>query len=155
MTTSCLASKNKHLYICTKLDDGFARVYEKELFNTNNIHFIGFVNPYSKKFYKVMNLCNYVIHPSCSEGSPGGVIECMHHGLIPIISRESNIDVKGFGYIIRDCSIEGITREIKRVAKERFFEKKAKKIINIAREKFSEEAFLNNLKKHINHILYV
>lgn len=147
-----LKTNDKNLYVCTKLDDAFSKVYENELFKTKNIYYIGFVEMFSEKFYEIMNLCNYFIHPSCGEGSMRSAVLCMHHGLIPIVSKETTIDVDGFGYIIENCTIKNIIKIVNKVVNLDVSKKLSENIIKFAREKFSEKEYLKNMKKHIKYI---
>ena len=147
-----LEADDKNLYVCTKLDDEFSRVYENELFKTKNIHYIGFVEMFSEKFYEIMNLCNYFIHPSCGEGSMRSAVLCMHHGLIPIVSKETTIDVDGFGYILENCTTKDIVRMINKVVNLDISKKLSENIMKFAKEKYSERGYLKNMKKHIKYI---
>lgn len=103
-----------HLYICQALSPVFTNAYRRELSTSPNIHYIGPVTIRNRRFYELVSLCNFVILPSCSEGQPGSVLDCMHYGLIPIVSKESNIDTDDFGVTLKNCSIE----EIKEVVQE-------------------------------------
>ncbi len=107
-----------HLYICGPIseDKEFETCYEKELYNTPNIHTIGWTDVSSPEFKEILNKCIALIYPSCSEGQAGSVITCMHGGLIPLISYESGVDVHDFGVILSDCSIHTIRKTIKDIS---------------------------------------
>lgn len=96
-----------HLHVVTHLQDSFVKVYAEE-FTLSNIHSYGTIPMRSERFYHLMDLCGYVIHPSASDGSAGSVIECMCHGLVPIVSRATRIDVSDFGEVIEPCTIDTI-----------------------------------------------
>lgn len=109
-----------HLYICGPIEKekDFEKAYRKELYQTHNIHTIGWVNIGGSEFIEIINKCIGLIYPSCSEGGGGSVINCMHAGLIPIVSYESSVDVdKNFGLILNSCSIEEIVKSIKSISK--------------------------------------
>lgn len=99
-----------HLTICGPVDkeQDFVQAYYKELYETANIHTVGWVDVTGQKFQDIMKNCVGLIYPSCSEGQAGAVISCLHGGLIPIISYESGVDVHDFGMILKDCSVEKI-----------------------------------------------
>jgi glycosyltransferase involved in cell wall biosynthesis len=40
----------------------------------------------------------------------------MHGGLIPIVSRQSGVDIDGFGIILSECSIEEVQAAARQVA---------------------------------------
>jgi glycosyltransferase involved in cell wall biosynthesis len=108
-----------HLTVCGPLDyeKAFVNAYYKELYKTPNIRSIGWVDVNSVDFVEITNNCIGLVHPSCSEGQSGSVVNCLHAGLIPIISRESGIDINDdFGIVLRDCSIDEIKQVVKNVS---------------------------------------
>ncbi len=149
------SKSDKNLYICTHLDSEFKKFYKHELRDYPNIHYVGFIQMRSKKFYNLMDKCNYVIFPSCSEGSPGSVVACLQYGLIPIVSKESNLDVDNYGILLKECSIKDITKVINDVSNKPIDWIREKSLLarKAAITDYSEETFLNNLKNHIKHII--
>ena len=145
-------SPDKNLYVCTKLDDDFAQAYRKELFETKNIRFIGFVKEFSQELRKIMYQCGYFIHPSCGEGSPGAALWALSYGLVPIISRESNLDLDSFEYQLPSNTVEEILKAIKTVSGEEYNYQKAEQIREYATKNFSEEIFLQKIKGFIELI---
>jgi hypothetical protein len=139
------------LFICTSFSPGFLKVYGEKIAASPNIHMVGYLPQRSQGFYKLVNSCAFNLHPSCSEGSPGGVIELLQYGIIPVVSYESNIVVKDFGFQLKDHSLAEIkdmvirlsqlpTQEVQRLALE---------TRKVGFEKFSSKVFLSNLQ----HIL--
>jgi glycosyltransferase involved in cell wall biosynthesis len=98
----------QHLWISTRLDHNFARLYAHELNDLSNIHLLGWVQPRSRLFYQVMRRCGFAILPSCSEGQSQSVVECMNQGLVPVVTRECGLSLEGFGVYINPCSVENI-----------------------------------------------
>lgn len=72
----------------------------------SNIVFHGFMNVNSDEYLKIIRRCNFTIYPSSSEGGvPGGVLNCMKNGLIPIVSRWSSFDeINDYGYQLADIT---------------------------------------------------
>ncbi|MCA9420154.1 MAG: glycosyltransferase, partial [Nitrospira sp.] len=71
----------------------------------------------SPEFINLAVQCVGLVYPSCSEGSAGAVITCLHAGLIPIISRESGVDVsKEVNAVLEDCSIQAIQKAVRQLA---------------------------------------
>jgi hypothetical protein len=64
----------------------------------------GFLPMRSPRFRELARICNWTILPTCSEGQPGSVLECMAHGLIPILPDEANISLGNIGVRLPDCS---------------------------------------------------
>ena len=154
LVLEAFSKSDKNLYICTSIDTEFRKVYKHELEDCPNIHYVGFIQMRTEKFYEIMDCCNYVIYPSCSEGSPGSVIDCLQYGLIPIVSKESNIDVQNHGVLLKECSIEEITKVINDVSNKPIDWIREKSLLarNAAITEYSEETFLNDLKNHIEYI---
>lgn len=98
--------KNLHLHIITYLDDDFVDYYRNQLYDSLNIHTHGYVMQRSEHYYDIIKDCQFSVLLSCSEGSPGSVIESMHQGLIPIISRESHVNIDNHGYVLKKNTVE-------------------------------------------------
>lgn len=140
-----------HLYICQCINPVFHRIYRRELESTANVHLVGEVPFRSSQFYELAERCAFVINPSCAEGQPGGVVECMHQGLIPVVSKESNIETSDYGFVLETCSIPEIAKAIRDLSgspPERCAEI-SRKIRMVTMEKFSATFFVQNLKKII------
>jgi len=96
------------LHICQHIDPAFKRIYRRHLYNLPNVHLHGFVRMRSRAFREIVDQCSWVILPTCSEGQPGSVIECMAYGLIPILPPAANMDLGEFGIPLPDCRIDAI-----------------------------------------------
>lgn len=111
---------DKELIVCGPVDDlaerQFVTAYADELYHTNNIKTHGWVDVSSRAFTDITQGCLALIYPSASEGQAGSVITCLQAGLIPIISRESGVDVADFGVILPECSPEAIREHVTRIA---------------------------------------
>jgi len=144
-----------HLYICQHIEPGFHDIYRHELEDFPNIHSIGPVPLRSPKFYELVDTCNFVILPSCAEGQPGSVVDCMHQGLIPVVSRESNIETSDYGVTLANCSIDEIIRVVSDLSQRppEWCEQMSRRTRKIALADFSEVAFLRNMKYAIQNII--
>lgn len=146
-----------HLTICgpVKEEKEFESIYYKELYQLPNIHTVGWVDVSSQAFIDIMNSCIGLIYPSCSEGQSGCVVNCLHGGLIPIVSYESGVDVNGFGVILNDCSIDEIKNSIRKVSDLTSQELKlmAQKAWEFARTKHTRERFAEGYKKAVKEIM--
>ena len=107
-----------HLTVCGPVENekDFSREYDKELYGTPNIRTLGMVGLMSDEFAEVRRSVGSLIYPSASEGQSTGVVVCMHGGLIPIISRQSGVDIDGFGIILSESSIEEVQAAARQVA---------------------------------------
>jgi glycosyltransferase involved in cell wall biosynthesis len=134
-----------HLHVCGRLmyDIAFARCYHRELFDTHNIHPLGWMNLLEDDFRRISQQCAFSILPSCEEGQPGSIVASMHAGLVPIVSRECGIDLEDFGIELESCSIEDIRKAVRTASTMSVAEldKTSRQARQTAREKYSEQSF--------------
>jgi glycosyltransferase involved in cell wall biosynthesis len=107
------------LSVCGPVDkeDDFARAFHKELYETPNIHALGWIDVASQDFIDLTRSAAGLVSPSCSEGCSGSVVACMHAGLVPIISYESGVDVSADrGIVLPNCSVEEIRRAVRSIS---------------------------------------
>jgi glycosyltransferase involved in cell wall biosynthesis len=106
------------LVVCGPLDaePAFTQAYRHELTELSNVVVAGFVDVGSAEFQSIAANCVGVISASCSEGGCGAVITAMHAGLIPIVSRESAVDVGQFGVTLPSSSVEDIVATVRTLA---------------------------------------
>lgn len=145
----------QHLYIRQEIEPAFYSIYKKELTEYPNIHLVPFLKKPSKKFFEIMDTCTFVISPTCAEGQPGSVIECMAHGLIPIVSKEANIDTKDFGITLTKNSVEEISSTVKDVSQkpDTWFRQKSASTIKEIKDFYMPDQFLQNMKTAIQTIV--
>ncbi len=145
------------LTICGPIqkEKAFEKAFYKELYETPNIHTVGWVDVTSPEFIDITNKCIGLIYPSASEGQSGAVVTCLQSGLIPIISYESGVDVNDFGIILKDCTIDEIKRSIQSVSKSPTteLEKMAKKAWKFARANYTREKYSDEFRKTIEKII--
>lgn len=106
------------LTVCGSIskEKDFIQLYHEELYETPNIHLHGWVDVNSNEFTDIASSCIALLFPSCSEGQSAAVVQCMHAGLLPIVSRQSGFDVQDFGITLENCSIEEIKDAIRFVS---------------------------------------
>lgn len=145
-----------HLTVCgpVQKEEDFEKAFYKELYQTPNIRTIGWIDISSREFTEITNNCIGLIYPSCCEGQSGGVVTCLHAGLIPIISYESGVDVDDFGVILKTCSIEEIKNSLRMVSNlpAQELKMKARKAWEFARENHTKEKFAETYRNVINEI---
>jgi glycosyltransferase involved in cell wall biosynthesis len=144
-----------HLTVFGKKDEDFAEVYEKELFSTPNIRYVGMVNLSTKNFIAVADNSIGMVFPSCSEGSSGGVVSAMHAGLIPIISHESGVDAHDFGVILRKNTIDEIKKTVSHLASlpTETLKTRAVATWRYARNHHTRESFSNTYKDFVSLVI--
>jgi len=146
-----------HLHICGPIEQEkkFETVYSEVLYNTPNIHPIGWIDITSAEFIDLCRKCVGMIYPSCSEGGGGSVIQCMHAGLIPIVSFESSVDIGSFGVELLNCTVDGIKCAVKQVSgysHERLLGM-SHESWKFVRENHTRDAFKNSFRNILSQIL--
>ncbi|MEK7751619.1 MAG: hypothetical protein AAB654_06850 [Acidobacteriota bacterium] len=144
-----------HLHICQHLEPAFRRVYKQELEGAPNIHPHGYIPMRSPAFYRLAAQCNWVISATCAEGQPGAVIECMAHGLIPILPNSANIDVESWGVRLPRCDVDTIRTVIREAAgmPERECRRRAREMLAEVPESHSVERFRSSFKRAVETIV--
>jgi glycosyltransferase involved in cell wall biosynthesis len=135
-------------------EEDFVKVYYKELYETPNIHTIGWVDNQSSEFEAIRKNCVGIIYASCGEGQSGSVVTCLHAGLIPIISYECGVNVHDFGVILKDCSSEEIKRSVQMVSNlsAEELERMARNAWEYARANHTREKFVKAYQEVIEKI---
>lgn len=145
----------RHLHVVGTLDSDFEKYYYDLLYKSKNIHTYGYVPQRSKKYYSIVKQCSASILPSCSEGSPGSVIESMEQGLIPIVSKQSHIDIdNNVGVILHDCKIQTIKNQVNLISGQnvKYFESKANAVKNYVRKEFTVDKYESKLRTFITKL---
>jgi glycosyltransferase involved in cell wall biosynthesis len=106
------------LYVCSRFEreEDFCSSYRRELFETENVHPVGWVQVNSPQFLQLVSRCGSVVYPSCSDGQAGAVVQCLATGLVPLVTRESGVDTEDYGITFVDDSVETIEQVILEVA---------------------------------------
>ena len=147
-----------HLTVCGPIhtDKDFQNAYWHELYKTPNIRTIGWVDVSSPKFLDIAKDCAGIVFPSCSEGGGGGVITCLHAGLIPIVSYEASVDVdENRGLILKESSVEEIKASVQRLSALPAQQLAAisKRNWEFARANHTRETFAANYSRVISEIM--
>lgn len=133
----------------------FEKAYHKELYGTPNIRTLGWVNVDSEEFRKVVNESMGLVYPSCSEGGSTSSVNCMHAGLIPVLSYESGVDIDGFGIILKESSIEEIMDAVRGLADQpvRSLTRMSRDAWTFVKENNTQEQFVKKYSENIHDIV--
>jgi hypothetical protein len=112
------------LSVCGPLgaEPHFARAYRAEL-ALPNVRVHGWVDLTGPDFAALAGSALGIVYPSCAEAQAGAVTNAMHAGLIPVVSRETTIDVDPFGVLLPDiappeASVAAIAATVRSLAAE-------------------------------------
>lgn len=95
----------------------FWTYYEPLMRRNPQIRFHGFVKVSSKLFLESTDTAAFNIFPSSSEGCATSVVTCMRRGVIPVVTRESGVDIDDFGFPIVDITPAGLRALVERLVK--------------------------------------
>ncbi|MEO8274689.1 MAG: glycosyltransferase [Thermoanaerobaculia bacterium] len=91
----------------------FERAFRRELYTTPNIHTHGWIDVAGAEFRELAARHLALVYPSCSEGQNGGAVTCMHAALIPVLSRESGVDLSpAYGIELESSSVDEIRSRV-------------------------------------------
>jgi glycosyltransferase involved in cell wall biosynthesis len=146
------------LTVCGPLgaDPPFREAYRRELYETPNIHTVGWIDVTGSDFLELANTSLGVVFASSSEGGSGAVISCMHAGLIPIVTYESAVDIDDtHGVMLADASIEQIRDAVQQLSMRDAGELRAMARRNweLARSRHTREVFAATYSSVIADIL--
>ncbi|MDA7695783.1 glycosyltransferase [Gammaproteobacteria bacterium] len=103
---------NLYIYGPFDQENFFMDIYGKIIRDSQNIFYNGVIDPMSDQFNEIVSKCSYTILPSCGESGASSVITTMHKGLIPVVTKNSSIDLFDFGVLIDSLSIESVKESI-------------------------------------------
>ncbi len=109
------------LYVCGPIEEekDFVAEYQTELYETSNIHTIGWVDVKGARWAELVQACGAVVFPSCAEGGAGSVLACMHAGLSPVVTASASVDVeKEAGVLLIDDTVSGLVEAVAAMATE-------------------------------------
>jgi len=144
-----------HLHICQHLEPDFVKAYQRELTEYPNIHAHGYIKMRSPQFEALAKRCNWVISGTCAEGQPGAILECMAHGLIPILPDSANIDLEDWGVNLATTDVATIRAAVQLASQMSDLEcrERASSVVSVTRQLYSVENFRKNLKDAVATIL--
>lgn len=149
-------NKKLNLFICSsfKVERDFCKLYHKELFQSENIHPVGFLDIDDHRFQEICSQCSYVVLPSCSEGMAGSVLMGMSLGLIPIVSRECGFPEDDV-HIFKECSIDCISKTLLEFdgKSEEWIKEESLSVVQKVAQKYCAHSYSESVICALNQIL--
>lgn len=106
----------------------------------SNIRVHGFMDTSSEEFIELVNSHSFVVLSTCSEGMSSGVLTCMVHGLIPLVSYEAGIDLNDKEQYFPDFQLKSIEQKL-----QQWSEKDEAALTQLHRETFEQSRKNYNL----------
>lgn len=121
-----------------------------------NIHIHGFIDVKSDEFVKIMNSSSFCVLPSCSEAMATSILTGMRHGLVPLITRETGVDLlPNNGYYFDSLEVNDMISKILAISKldDKDLHKKHVNIFNFANSQYNLNSFNENFNKIMLNII--
>jgi len=139
-----------------EVEKDFCEIYRKELFETENIKYHGYLLPSSRQFSEILSDCFCFLAPTCSESMSVAVLTMLNAGLYPILSRDTGVDMpENKGIFLEDCSIPEIEEKVLAI-----YERKPEDITNeigviqrFSNENYSKNNFSQKMFRILEQIL--
>ena len=101
------------LYIASLSNEkDFFNFYNTKIEESKNIQYLGDIDSDSEAMIDITGKCAFVLSASCRDGDPAAVMECMRYGLVPLVTRDTDIGFKDAIFFKSD-QVEDIKTGIK------------------------------------------
>lgn len=145
-----------HLTVCGRpeKEDDFFSLYRRELEETSNIRFLGWIDMATPAFGKIARTHATIIYPSEAEGGAGSVIHCMHAGMLPACTRGASIDLCDFGVSIPEATVDCVRQAALQIAgmPASEVEERARRAWEHVRRAHTREKFRQNYRAFVDKI---
>lgn len=129
--------------------------YRARDFGALQIRWHDFIAVDSPAFTQLAREHDFVVLPSCSEGSATSLLNCMAEGVIPVMTRECGIEPLDFGIPIGAASVAGVRAALLQAcavpAEER--RQRRQRAAQRARLAHSPAAFRDSLRSSLQQVL--
>ena len=145
-------------------EEDFAHAYKHELAFPNKKYYPrprispdGEIRSGDISFIDIANRCATLIYPSASEGTSGAVVQAMHAGLIPIITRQTGISEDAPTIICNTPTVESLRDLAMQIAgtDPTVLRESAYKAWSYAREHNTQKTFSEAYSHFIDNILHL
>ncbi|PWT84833.1 MAG: hypothetical protein C5B58_04060 [Acidobacteria bacterium] len=144
------------LFVCSMFgeEEDFCSLYKRELYETPNIHPIGFVDIRGQLFRYIADRCSFAILPSCSEGISASVLTAMSAGVIPIVSRECGFEEDEV-FHLRESTIDeiGMVADQYACKSPTWIKAEANRILTIAKERYSAQQYTRSVRAALSGVM--
>lgn len=145
------------LYVCGPAlnNDEFSRIYNDELFNTDNIHPVGWVNLESDDFNDLIDTVGYAVYPTASDGIPSSVATITRAGVIPIAPPSIVDFVTSCGIQLEQCTVRNLSQIIETAASlpAEDVEQGAIEAFNFANTNFTRDSYTQDMTRALWKIM--
>jgi hypothetical protein len=143
--------KDLNFYVVVPRINDILESYYNDVLTAENVFLYKDIRMDGVEMKSIIETCSYVIAPSYIDGLPGGTIEPMSAGLIPIVSKYCGFERKDFIIEMDELSVAGVDAAITQSLHldDQTYFKYTKQVKEYANENFSK----SNVKDHLKTIL--
>lgn len=115
----------------------------------------GFVHISSEKFKDIANKCAFIVSVSCSEGVSTSVITAMNHGMIPLITEETSVEIGDCGEYYKSFKVNDVEKTILKWSNmdNNTLIFKMETIISKLSKNYDLEAYSNNIRLIVSELI--
>lgn len=153
-----------HIIGPSAYEEDFARAYERELalpgikrYPRPKLFLNGEMYSGKTSFLEIANRCAAIIYSSASEGTSGAVVQAMHAGLIPIVTRETGLSEDAPAIICDTPTVESIKNLAIEIAETDpiSLRENARKAWSYVRAHHTQKTFSEEYARFIDDILHL
>lgn len=142
--------KDLNFYVVVPyINDLLLNYYQDLLIPESNVFLFKNLKMDSKQMREIIETCSYSIAPSYVDGLPGGTIEPMSAGVIPIVTRNCGFPSERFIFEMEDLSVSALNKTINQVLQldDNVYTELSDLVRKYAVENFSADSVQKNLKQ--------
>ena len=145
-----LNSPNIELHIMGPYEQDFFDPLKNQIAELNVVHH-GFKDLRSSITKKIIENCDFLISPSCSEGQSTSVLAGMACGLVPIITEECGVNINENIFSLNSHSINEIAGVIDNALSLNFisYRNKSENVMNLIRDNHQINQFQETLENYL------
>ena len=139
--------------LCLEKEPSFFEHYTEAL-RLPNIRRYGFIDVQSPLFQELVATCGFVLSSSWAEGQSTSVVNCMHCGLIPIVTRECGLSHDEVPILLEDQSMEALERALRicDAMDPSTMRELAGNVLKNTKQRHGPKAYMEQLRKNILEI---
>ncbi|MDR3671920.1 MAG: hypothetical protein P4L36_13815 [Holophaga sp.] len=145
-----------HIYGDIEQEGAFIRAFRHELRELPNVHVESFLSLLSPEFTAALRTTAFILCPSCAEGCSSSVLNiCGNGGQIPMLTRQCGIELKDFGILIQDTTVEAVEAALLEAASltDAELERRQRSSAAFFHQEHSMEQFHLRMKRAVQSIL--
>lgn len=143
-----------NLFIYSPIEPEVRRGYKRELLRSN-IHYVHHYRFFPKLYSRLFRSAIFTLYAGFNSGQSTALIGSLALGMIPVVNRESDIDIGDFGQLIEASAVNDIITAITEISQrsENWYRKAASQAVKYHAEIHSPSAFRRGFREAVASIL--